>query len=144
MPKFKKEQKKSVKSKKISEEAFLIKSVRISVILAGIFLVISLFFNGTEFFFEGIITIYVNKEIYWEILDNAIKVSVILFSFFFIMISIGNYKELTGKPVKLKEILLLIGLSLVQTIRNLWVFVFTLIGLLIILFYLYLIQDSTV
>ena len=144
MPKFKKEQKKSVKSKKISEEAFLLKSVRISVILAGIFLVISLFFNGTEFFFEGIITIYVNKEIYWEILDNAIKVSVILFSFFFIMISIGNYKELTGKPVKLKEILLLIGLSLVQTIRNLWVFVFTLIGLLIILFYLYLIQDSTV
>ncbi len=144
MPKFKKEQKKSVKSKKISEEAFLLKSVRISVILAGIFLVISLFFNGTEFFFEGIITIYVNKEIHWEILDNAIKVSVILFSFFFIIISIGNYKELTGKPVKLKEILLLIGLSLVQTIRNLWVFVFTLIGLLIILFYLYLIQDSTV
>ena len=58
------------------------------------------------------------------------------------MISLGNYKELTGKPVKSKEILFLFGLSLVQTIRSLIVFIFTLIALLLVIFYLYLIQES--
>ncbi|MFX1392740.1 MAG: hypothetical protein ACFFAH_15805 [Promethearchaeota archaeon] len=142
MPKFKKEQKKKSKSTKIPRDKLILKSVKISAILAGIFLILSLFFNGTQWFFEGIIIKYVNNEIYWEILDNTIKVGVILLAFFFMMVSLGNYKELTGKPVKLKEILFLLGLSLIQTIRSLIVFIFTLIGLFAILFYLYLIQES--
>ncbi len=141
MPKFKKNSRKTLKSNKISDEIFKLKSVRISAILGGFFLVLSLLFNGTEIYFNGIISIYLGKTLYWEILDYAIKVIVILFAFFFMMISVGNFKELTGKPVKLKEILLLFGLSLIQTIRNIWVFAFTLIGLFIILFYFYLIQD---
>ncbi len=141
MPKYKKNSKKTLKSNKISDEAFKLKSVRISAILGGFFLVLSLLFNGTEIFFNGIISIYLGKTIYWETLDNALKVSVILIAFFFMLISVGNFKELTGKPVNLKEILLLLGLSLIQTIRNVWVFIFTLIGLFIILIYLYLIQD---
>ena len=60
------------------------------------------------------------------------------------MISIGNFKELTGKPVGLKEILLLVGLSLVQTMKNLYVFIFALIGLSLLLIYLYLIQESKI
>ena len=142
MTKFKKETKKKSKSKKIPEEKLILKSVKISAIFAGFFLVLSLFFNGTEWFFEGIITKYFEKEIYWEILDNTIKVSVIVLAFSFMMISLGNYKELTGKPIKSKEILFLFGLSLVQTIRSLIVFIFTLIALLLVIFYLYLIQES--
>ena len=142
MPKFKKEIKKKSESKRILEEKLILKSVKISTIFAGIFLILSLFFNGTEWFFEGIIVKYVNKEIYWEIIDNMIKVGVIVLEFFFMMISLGNYKELTGKPVKLKEILFLFGLSLVQTIRSLIVFIFTLVALIILIFYLYLIQES--
>ena len=142
MPKFKKEPKKKSKLKRIPEEKLILKSVKISAIFAGFFLVLSLFFNGTEWFFEGIITKYYEKKIYWEILDNTIKVSIIVLEFLFMMISLGNYKELTGKPVKSKEILFLFGLSLVQTIRSLIVFIFTLITLLIIIFYLYLIQES--
>jgi len=142
MPKFKKEPKKKSKLKRIPEEKLILKSVKISAILAGVFLVLSLFFNGTEWFFEGIIINYVKREIYWEILDNTIKVSIIILGFLFMMISLGNYKELTGKPVKLKEILFLFGLSLVQTIRSLIVFIFTLIVLLILIFYLYLIQEG--
>ena len=142
MPKFKKDIKKKSESKRIPEEKLILKSAKISAILAGVFLVLSLFFNGTELFFEGIIIKYVKKEIYWEILDNMIKVIVIVLEFFFMMISLGNYKELTGKPVKSKEILFLFGLSLVQTIRSLIVFIFTLIVLPIIIFYLYLIQES--
>lgn len=142
MPKFKKERKKESKSKRIPDDKLILKSVKISVILAGVFLVLSLFFNGTEWFFEGIIIKYVKKEIYWEILDYTIKTSVIVLEFFFMMISLGNYKELTGKPVKLNEILFLLGLSLIQTIRSLVVFILTLVGVFAILFYLYLIQES--
>lgn len=142
MPKFKKDIKKKSESKRVPEEKLILKSAKISAILAGVFLVLSLFFNGTELFFEGIIIKYVKKEAHWEILDNVIKVGVIVLEFFFMMISFGNYKELTGKPVKLKEILFLFGLSLVQTIRSLIVFIFTLIVLPIIIFYLYLIQEN--
>ena len=140
MPKFKKKPKKTSKSKKFSEsdEKYILKSLKSSAILAGISLTLSLFFN-TE-----IITYFMNRGIYWDILDISIKVSLILLSFLFMMISIGNYKELTGKPIGFKEILLLVGLSLVQTMKNLYVFIFTLIGLAILLIYLYLIQESKI
>lgn len=138
MPKFKKKPKKTSKSKRISDsdEKVILKSLKKSAILAGVFLTLSLFFN-TE-----IITYFMNRGIYWDILDVSIKVILILLSFLFMMISIGNFKELTGKPVGLKEILLLVGLSLVQTMKNLYVFIFALIGLGLLLIYLYLIQES--
>ncbi|MFX1337121.1 MAG: hypothetical protein ACFFDK_00785 [Promethearchaeota archaeon] len=140
MPKFKKKSKRSLKSKRISEsdESSILKSLKNSAILAGIFLTLSLFLN-TEY-----IKYFMNRGIYWDILDVSIKVSLILLSFLFMTISLGNYKELTGKPVGLKEILLLVGLSLVQTMKNLYVFIFTLIGLGLLLIYLYLIQESKI
>ena len=142
MPKFKKETKEELKSKKVSSRVFMLKTVRSSIILAGVFLVLSLVFNGTEYFFEGITIKYLQKEIYLEIIDNSIKVGVILLSFIFMTISLGNYKEYTGKPIKFTELVFLFGLALVQTIRSLIVFIFTLVGLIIIIFYLYLIQES--
>ena len=148
MPKYKKDQKKPSKSNKVSENAFLLKSIRISAILAGISLLLSLIFNGTERFFDGIVTkllpsiSHLLQPDYWEVVDNAIKVSVVLFAFFFMIISLGNYKEYTGKPIKIQEILILVGFSLLQTVRNLYVFIFTLIGLVLLLFYLYLVQES--
>jgi hypothetical protein len=142
LPKFKKHKDEDLKQKKISDRGSMLKSVRISAILAGIFLILSLLFNGTEFFFEGITTKYIQKDVLYEILDNTIKVSVILFSFVFMMVSLGNYKEFTGKPVKFKEILFLFCLSIVQTIRSLIVFIFTLIVLVIVIFYLYVIQEG--
>ncbi len=104
--------------------------------MGGLFLFLSILFNG------GIITIAINDEIGWIIFDVIIKVSIILLCFFFMIISIGNYKELTGKPCDWKEIILLFLLALVQSCLHPLVFVFTLIGLTIILFYLYLIQES--
>ena len=148
MPKYKKDQKKPSKSNKVSENAFLLKSIRISAILAGISLLLSLIFNGTERFFDGIVTkllpsiSHLLQPDYWEVVDNAIKVSVVLFAFFFMIISLGNYKEYTGKPIKIQEILILVGFSLLQTVRNLYVFIFTILGLVLLLFYLYLVQES--
>ena len=112
------------------------------------FLLLSLIFNGTERFFDGIVRQLLPsisnllQPDYWEVIDNTIKVSVILLAFFFIIISLGNYKEYTGKPIKIQEILVLVGFSLIQTVRNLYVFIFTLIGLVLLLFYFYLVQES--
>jgi len=138
MPKFKSKPKKPSKSEKFSEDnkSFILRSLKISAVLSGIFLTCSLFLNAE------IITCFMNRGIYWDILDVAIKVSLILFGFLFMIISIGNYKELTGKPVRSKEVLLLVGLALGQTVKNLYVFIFTLIGVVLMLTYLYLIQES--
>ena len=141
MPKIKKtpqKRRRSSASRDISvkDEKFITKSIKISSLLAGLFLTLSLLFNGE------IVTYFMNRGIYWDILDVSIKVSLILFSFLFMIISISNYKELTGKPLSIKEIILLIALSLGQTVRNLYVFIFTLIGLVLLIFYLFLIQES--
>ncbi len=138
MPKFKKSPKKSQKleQKPSFNEDFMFKSVKISTILGGIFLIISFFFN------IGIITIFMNRDVFWDVIDVSIKVSSILLCFFFMMISIGNYKDLTGKPSDWKMILLLFSLSLAQTIRNLVVFLFTLLGLVLIIIYLYFIKEN--
>ncbi len=138
MPKFKKETKRVGKEKKKrrSKEAFAYRTVVISTCLGGIFLLASLFLNG------GLITYFMNKGTTWDFIDVTIKVTVIELNFSFFMISLGNFKELTGKPVKPKEIFLLFSLALVQTIRNLYVFIFTLIFLVVILYYLYTVQEK--
>lgn len=120
---------------KFFNEKFAYRSVIISVILGGIFLIISIFFN------IEIITVFMDKNVFLDIIDVLIKTSVILLFFFFMMVSIGNYKEIVGKPISWKEFLFLIVLSLGQSILNLWVFIFTVLGIIIILIYLYLIQE---
>jgi len=147
MSKIPKKTTKKLKRKKIPDEKLVLRTVRIAAILAGLFLVLSLLFNGTEYFFEGITTNYFEGDFiiernYWDVIDYSIKVIVIVFEFFFMMISIGNYKELTGKPVKIQEILVLLGICLVQTIRSLVILAFVSIGLSVILFYLFMIQES--
>ena len=123
------------KVKQAFNEKFAYRSVIISVIFGGIFLIISIFFN------IEIITVFMDKNVFFDIIDILIKTGVILLFFFFMMISIGNYKEIVGKPISWKEFLFLIVLSLGQSILNLWVFIFSMIGIIIILIYLYLIQE---
>ena len=123
------------KAKQAFNEKFAYRSVIISVILGGIFLIVSIFFN------IEIITVFMDKNVFFDIIDILIKTGVILLFFFFMMISIGNYKEIVGKPISWKEFLFLIVLSLGQSILNLWVFIFSMIGIIIILIYLYLIQE---
>ena len=138
MPKITKQTEKNTKSKgkQRSDEKFAFRSVIISALLGGIFYVISLIFN-TE-----LLTVNLNQNIIWNILDILIKVGAILLFFIFMITSIGNYKELIGKPLGLKELLLLIIFSLGQALLNLWVFLFTFFGLILILVYLFLVQDT--
>ena len=138
MSKFKKEpemtSKKLKKSK--SKEDFAYKTVVISAILGGFFLLLSLLFNGY------IITIFMDIDVLFDIIDVSVKVGVILLFFFFAIISIGNYKELTGKPIEIREVVLIFFLSLAQSFLNPYVFLLTLVGLVVIIFYLFLVQDS--
>lgn len=112
------------------------RSVILSGILGGVFLVLSIMLNG-EF-----IIIFTSDDLLFVSIDTVLKVLMILLFFFFMMISIGNYKELTGKPIDFKIILVIFFLSLIQSFKNTIVFSFTLIGLLVIVVYLYVVQEN--
>ena len=137
MSKIPKKSEKDVKTRKqgYTDENFAYRTVIISAIFGGIFYLISLLFN------LGIISILPNQNILWNIIDIFIKVIVIILFFMFMITSIGNYKELTGKPLNWRELLLLVFLSIGQTILNPWIFIFTLFGILVIIIYLYLVQE---
>lgn len=139
MPKFEKEPRKELTSteKQAFREDFAFRSLLITTIIGIACFVISIFLNVVEIF--SILT-YQNNL--FDLIDIVIRVSVILLFFFFMMVSLGNYKDLLGKPSDWKEIAFLFFLSLLQTMRNIYVFNFTLLGLIILLIYLYLIQES--
>jgi len=137
MPKFKKEKKRDrTSNKKTFNEKFAYKTVFKSVILAGFFFALSILFN------MEIITFFVNLGGLWFIIDIIIKIVTILLFFFFMVISIGNYKELTGRPLDFKLIILMFVLSLLQAFRNPIVFTFTFFGLAIIIIYMFFVQES--
>ena len=121
-------------SSKLDDSNFAYKTVIRSVLLAGVFLIFSFIFNGE------LIKVYEGSNEFLTILDALFKVILIMLFFIFSIISIGNYKELSGKPLKLKEILLLCLFSLLQGYRNPLVIVFTFFGLLIMIVYFYLSQ----
>jgi hypothetical protein len=137
MSKIKKEniKKKSVYNKRGIDEKFAYRSVILSVVLAGVFLTISILFNSE------IITILMNQNVFLSTLDVIIKVIAIMSFFFFIMASIGNYKELTGKPIDFKIILFIFVISVIQGFKNELVFSFSFVGLLLLVIYLYFVQD---
>ena len=124
------------KEKDKLEEKFAYRSVILSAIFGGLFLAISILLNGE------IITLFLGDNPFLVALDIFIKVAVILIFNILIMVSLGNYKELTGKPVDFKIIGLLFFFSLIQAFRDSLVFFFTLVGLLAIVLYLYIIQES--
>ena len=112
------------------------RSVIVSCILGGVFFILSIIINGE------IIIVFTSDDLLWVSIDIVLKVLIILFFFFFMMISIGNYKELTGKPIDFKIIMLIFIISLIQSFKNSIVFSFTLICLLVIVVYLYVVQEN--
>jgi len=119
----------------VNNENFAYKSVILSAVLAGIFLLISILLNGEilTFFTSDITIIYV--------IGIILRVTIILLFFIFMMISIGNYKELSGKPVDFKFVILIFIFSLAQGFRDPIVFFFSFVGLIFLLVYIYLIQE---
>jgi hypothetical protein len=127
--------KKKLKAKNKTDDNFAFKSVIISTVLGLIFFIISLLFNAE------IITIFMDDAIIFTVIDISIKVVSILLFFLFIITSYGNYKELIGKPLNWKDLLIIFLISIGQTILNIWVFALTLFGLVVIFVYLFLVQE---
>lgn len=138
MSKIKKENLKSGtvsrKQKLVEKSAY--RSVVLSAVIGGILLISSIFLNG------GYLSLVISENILFQTLDITIRVLVILFFFIFMTISIGNYKELTGKPLDFKFIMLIFFFSLIQSFRDSLVFSFTLVGLLLIIVYLFFVQEN--
>ena len=129
------EEKQMKSEKSRSDETFAYRSITISVVLGSICFIVSILFN------LEIITILMNIDLVWTIIDVVIKVIVVLLFFLFIITGYANYKELVGKRLNWKELLMFILLSIGQTLLNLSVFTLTLIGIFIIVIYLFLIQE---
>jgi hypothetical protein len=137
MSKFKKDQLKSNKKTRKAklDEDFAYKTVLLTAIFSGIILVLSLLFNAQ------IITIFMIENTFWYYIDILIKVLLIILFFLFSVISIGNYKELSGKPLGFSLVLLLFILSLIQAFGSAVVFGFSFIGLIILVTYFYFVQE---
>jgi hypothetical protein len=128
------------KSRKASQnrenmEEFAYKTVILSAIMAGITFIISLLFNG-----EFITLTTISNNLIIQIVENVIRVFSILFFYIFMITSIGNYKELTGKPVTWIELIFFFIISLIQSVLDLLVFGFTFLGLVIVIIYFWIIQ----
>ena len=138
MSKIKKENLKSgtINRKQKLEEKSAYRSVVLSAVIGGILLISSIFLNG------GYLSLVISENFLFQTLDITIRVLVILFFFIFMTISIGNYKKLTGKPLDFKFIVLIFIFSLIQSFRDSIVFSFTLVGLLLIIVYLFFIQEN--
>ncbi|MFX0010911.1 MAG: hypothetical protein ACFE9R_11390 [Candidatus Hermodarchaeota archaeon] len=121
--------------RQINEESFAYKSVIFSAVLAGIFLFISILFNGEIF------TFFTSDNSIFYVVGIILRVAIILLFFIFMMISIGNYKELSGKPIDFKVVILIFIFSLAQGFRDPVVFFFSFVGLICLLVYIYLIQE---
>jgi len=136
MVKFSKSNNQKGSYKRRYDEDFAYKTVIISAALGGVCLFLSFLFNSE------IITLFMNQNFLFDVFDIIIKVTLILLSFLFFLISLANYKELTGKPMSLKELLILIIFTFLQTLLNLVVFGYTVIGVFLIVIYLFLTQNS--
>lgn len=135
MSKFKKTQNKKKLNKTESRENLGYKTVILTGILTGVLFFASLLFNGQ------IVTLSIFDNIFLNIAEIFIRTIVISLFFLSITISFANYRDLVGKPISWKELTLLFLLSIIQSILNIYVFLLSLIGLILILVYLYLIQE---
>lgn len=140
MPKFEKERKKELNSQKNKDfnQDLAFKSLLFTLFLGSIIFIISIIFNVVDIL--SLLSINQNQLV--EILNIGIKVVTPILFFFFMLTSIGNYKDLLGKPADWIDILFLFCISLFQTVRNTIVFGLTLIGLIILILYFYIIQEE--
>jgi hypothetical protein len=117
----------------------------LTYLLAVVFLAISFVFNGkllTAWVSKVDGTATIDSSPTFVILDVAIRsISVILF-FWYTLVSVGNWQELRGYILTWKEMTVILILSLFQTTINGTVFAISLIGISLILMYMYFIQGK--
>lgn len=150
MPKISKKQtqanlnRKEIALQKTQLKMTMYKSALFTFLLAALMLVISFLFNGRiiSSWVQNVENVETTGKDFYNTLDIIIRtVSVVLF-FLFCLISIGNLQELRGYVVTWKEMVVLIVLSLIQTTISGAVFALSLLGIVVVLVYMYFIQGK--
>lgn len=139
MPKYKKGKKQTEQYQEEVERVSDLKSKMfsssmISILIGGVLLVVSLILNN------NLIPISTVSGSALDIVVIFIKSLVIILFYAFVLIGLANNKELKGKPISYKEIIILAALALIQSVRSGYVFGISLAGILIVTFYLWVVQ----
>ncbi|MHA1820765.1 MAG: hypothetical protein ACTSU2_04670 [Promethearchaeota archaeon] len=139
MPKYKKGRKYIQKAEETKQSLLNLKksmfnSALKSLIIAAVFLVLSLLFNGE------IIKISAESGTAKDILLLLSKAAIITLYYLFVVIGFANARELEGRPIGLMEIIFIAIFSLIQSIRSAAVFWLSLSGVLLVTLYLWVVQ----
>ncbi len=127
----------------------MFKSATLTYLLAAVFLVVSFLFNGL--IISGWVTLVDEAAIVVEndegmpfiyIADILIKTISIIVFFFFSLVSVANYRELSGYIMSWKELLVLLILTLIQSTTSGLIFVISACGVVLVLTYMYFIQGK--
>ncbi len=138
-----------IKKKGETEEDFAQQMVRRAILKKKMFnsslitFIIALLCFVVSFIFNGAVYVVPNPSdsMVIKILVILIKGGLIIAAFFFLFISYANMMELRGSVMSFKHILILIIISIVQSITYDWVFLTSAVGITIVIIYLYLIQS---
>jgi hypothetical protein len=103
--------------------------------LAVVCFVISFIFNGKLYIIAN-----PDNSTLVKVIIVLIKGGSIVAAFFFLFISYANMMELRGYLMSFKHIVILVIMTVIQSISNTWVFLTCLVGIVGVIFYLYLIQ----
>jgi len=142
MPKYKKGREKVLakleedKIQLMEIKTYMYKSSIKAFLFGTICFIVSLLFNG------NLIPISSEKGTILDIFLNLIKILSIILFFSFIFLGLSNSLELRGKPSSIREIIIVGALSLVQSVRSGLVFGLSLLGIIIVVFYIWLIQTK--
>ncbi|GAB4324275.1 MAG: hypothetical protein Kow0069_29800 [Promethearchaeota archaeon] len=111
-------------------KAFLFSSSVKAFVVAGGFLVLSLLLN------LGIVAVFPGEEVYGALVKGAAIVGF----FFFMCVSVLNLRELRGKVGGWQDLTLLVVLSILQGVLSGWTVLFSLLGILAVVAYFWLMQ----
>ncbi|WP_371801986.1 hypothetical protein [Candidatus Lokiarchaeum ossiferum] len=155
MPKIEKKKKtrqeklRDLENQKAILKQSMFKSSFITYLIAAIFLIISFLFNGlaingwVDLVNEAALKVENNEGMpFIYIADILIKTISIIAFFFFTLISVANYRELSGYLMSWKELLVLLIITLIQATTSGLIFVICACGVAIVLTYMYFIQGK--
>ncbi|MHA1297812.1 MAG: hypothetical protein ACTSO9_00035 [Candidatus Helarchaeota archaeon] len=142
MPKYKKGRERALEKLKQEKQQLIELKKRIykssirSIFLGLICFIISLLLNGE------LLPIEVIEGSTLDIALIITKILSIVLFFSFVFLGLANSMELKGKPATIREIIIIAIISLIQSVRSGLIFGISLVGILIIVFYIWLVQTK--
>jgi len=139
MPKIKKQLQKqdsvSQNIQRVLTKQSMFNSALITYLLAGVVFIISFILNG-----QFVTIPNTNDETWIKVIDVLLKGGSIGLFFFFAFIAFANWMELKGYIMELKHIIILIVISILQSVMDIYVFLTALVCIIVVLAYMYFIQ----